>query len=238
VAEPRLDAVESSRGWTLEWRSGSAEELHAAQPSAEAGPTLWICRVDRPALVLGSIQRDLVITPAVLQRAGLDLVRRRSGGGAVLLDPGGSVWVDLIIPKGHRLWDDDVGRATHWVGRSWVDALASLGISASEHRGPMRRNEWSSLVCFAGLGPGEVVDPSGHKLVGISQRRTRHTARFQTVAYHRGDPGDVVDALDLSEPDALAATAAVRATARALDVGPDVGHDDIVEALVTALPLG
>ena len=35
-----------------------------------------------------------------------------------------------------------------------------------------------SLVCFAGLGPGEVT-VAGAKALGISQRRTRAGARFQ-----------------------------------------------------------
>jgi hypothetical protein len=43
----------------------------------------------------------------------------------------------------------------------------------------MVRNRWSSLVCFAGLGAGEVVSADGQKVVGISQRRTRHGALFQ-----------------------------------------------------------
>ena len=87
----------------------------------------------------------------------MELVRRRSGGGAVLLVPGEVVWVDVIVPAGDPLWDDDVGRATHWLGATWARALAACGLpDATVHRGPMVRTPWSSLVCFSGLGPGEV----------------------------------------------------------------------------------
>jgi hypothetical protein len=39
----------------------------------------------------------------------------------------------------------------------------------------------SDLICFAGLGPGEVTW-KGRKLVGISQRRVKQGGRFQTVS--------------------------------------------------------
>ena len=43
------------------------------------------------------------------------------------------------------------------------------------------KSTWSSLICFAGKGPGEVFAADGSKIVGISQRRTRDWARFQCV---------------------------------------------------------
>ncbi|MEY2402867.1 MAG: lipoate---protein ligase [Acidimicrobiaceae bacterium] len=116
---------------------------------------------------------------------GIDVVRRRSGGGAVYVEPDGTLWVDVVVPRGDERWDDDVGRAAFWLGEAWA---AAVGDSAVVHRGPMVRNEWSDLVCFAGLGPGEVTI-DGRKVVGISQRRTRELARFQCVAYERWDPG-------------------------------------------------
>ena len=65
--------------------------------------------------------------------------------------------------------------------------LADLGV----HRGAMRSTTWSRLVCFDGLGPGEVTS-RGAKVVGVSQRRTRLAARFQTSLYLRYDPDRLV----------------------------------------------
>jgi lipoate-protein ligase A len=153
---------------------------------------VWLFEPDRPALVLGSGQRSspppatggvhpAVLDEALAAREGVDIVRRRSGGAAVLLEPGGVVWADVIVPRGHALWDDDVGRATWWVGAWWQRALATLGVDTEVHRGAMVRNRWSSVICFAGIGPGEVL-AGGRKVVGVSQRRTRSMARFQTAA--------------------------------------------------------
>jgi hypothetical protein len=49
----------------------------------------------------------------------------------------------------------------------------------------------SRQICFAGLGSGEVL-LAGRKLVGISQRRTRSAARFQSLCHLRWRPETVV----------------------------------------------
>ena len=54
--------------------------------------------VDRPALVLGSTQRAEVVDERACADAGVEVVRRRSGGGAVLLEPGAVVWFDVVVP--------------------------------------------------------------------------------------------------------------------------------------------
>jgi len=78
-----------------------------------------------------------------------------------------------------------------WVGELWADALAMCEIADRDqlrvHRGGLERSSLSDLVCFGGLGPGEVT-LHGEKVVGISQRRTREMARFQCVVHQRWSP--------------------------------------------------
>jgi lipoate-protein ligase A len=170
---------------------GPAGEFHARPVPDPAVAAVWVHRVDAPAVVLGSSQPDTVVDRAAAARLGLEVARRRSGGGLVLVHPDHSRWVDVIVPRDHVRWADDVGAATHWLGRAWVEAVAAAWAGpapapVAHHRGPMVRNRWSALVCFAGLGPGEVT-AGGAKVVGISQRRTRHWARFQCLVVD--DPG-------------------------------------------------
>ena len=154
--------------------------------------------------MIGFSVRDVASQLVVLGRAqqasvtGLPWERRMSGGGAVLLTPGDVVWVDVFLPRGHALWDDDVGRATWWVGDAWADALRVP--RAEVHRGGVVRcTPWCKAVCFGGLGPGELhVDQ--RKIVGIAQRRTRAGALFQCAVNLRWDPAPLVRALGL--PDA------------------------------------
>jgi lipoate-protein ligase A len=184
--------------------------------------------VARPALVLGSTQPESHVDHAAVTAAGVDLVRRRSGGGAVLLVPGDVVWVDVVVPAADALWRDDVGTAFEWLGEVWVRTLASVGAGgASAHRGRLVRTQWSDRVCFAGLGPGEVTR-HGAKVVGISQRRTRHAARFQCAALLRWDAAALAPLLRLDDAD-VAALAPLAA-------GITASAGDLVDAFLAALP--
>ena len=183
--------------------------------------TAWFVEVDRPTLVLGSTQSGSVVDRERAAAAGVDVVRRRTGGGAVLLRPGETVWVDVLVPAGDGLAESDVGRAFAWVGRAWVRALADVGVAgATVHEGrPRRATAWSGLVCFAGLGPGEVVVGRA-KVVGISQRRTRAGSLFQCGALVAWAPGPLVDLLDLSDDERSAALADLDGVAAGTGVAP------------------
>lgn len=115
----------------------------------------------------------------------------------MLLIPHEVLWLDVLIPVGDLLWNDDIGRASHWLGEAWAEAI---GHGAEVHRGAMVATEWSKLVCFAGLGPGEVLI-AGKKVVGLSQRRTRAGARFQCAVYRSMDAGLLPTFLHLSDAD-------------------------------------
>ncbi|MDP2292174.1 MAG: hypothetical protein Q8M22_13370 [Actinomycetota bacterium] len=171
--------------WSVDESHGDAGAFHALDPVAERSATFHT--VDRPTLVLGSAQRDSDVDRRVAEALGVDVVRRRSGGGAVLLWPGEFVWLDLVIPAADPLWSADVGRAMVWVGELWQRALGEVGVGGEVHRGGLQSSAWSRQVCFAGMGTGEVMAGES-KLVGISQRRTRHYARFQSMAHLRWRP--------------------------------------------------
>ncbi|HEX2191779.1 MAG TPA: hypothetical protein VHH09_01160, partial [Acidimicrobiales bacterium] len=85
------------------------------------------------------------------------------------------------------------------LGRVWAESLGDLGWAARWHDGPLVTTPWSRLVCFAGLGPGEVRVRGKAKAVGVSQRRTRAGALFQCAALLRWAPGDLLDLLALDE---------------------------------------
>ena len=159
------------------------------------------------------------------------MVRRRSGGGAVLVHPDDPLWVDVHLPASDPLWEDDVAEAAWWVGETWAAALGQLGRPAEVHRGPLERTAWSDRVCFAGRGPGE-VSVEGRKVVGLAQRRTRGGARFQCAALRRWDPAVLVDLLALSPPERGRARQALADVARPAGVDPEA----LLEAFVAHLP--
>ncbi len=185
--------------------------------------------------MLGSTQAADVVDRGRAGAAGVAVVRRRSGGGAVLVRPGELVWADVFVPAGDALWSADVGRATHWLGRVWADALAALGRPATWHDGPLVSTPWSGLVCFAGLGPGEVRlagAPAGAaKVVGVSQRRTRAGALFQCAALLRWAPADLVDLLALGEARRERAVSELAGAAAGLGLAGGVVEDAFLAEL-------
>lgn len=221
TASPRTGA------WAVHRATGPASLLHARPLPDVLARCVHVLDVDRPALVLGSAQPDAVADAAACAAAGVEVVRRRSGGGAVLLDPGAVVWVDVEVPRDDPRWDDDVGRAAWWVGE-WLRVALD---GASVHEGGLERGRWGDVVCFAGRGPGEVLDARGRKLAGMSQRRTRAGARFQCAVPLRWEPERLAGllALDDGSRDRL-----VRDVADA--VAPAAaGHETVVERLLAAL---
>jgi lipoate---protein ligase len=175
---------------TFERLSGTTEQLHARDPFVDgppSAPMVWWCDFSRPSVALGSRQQTKLLDLEACRLAGVDIARRRSGGGAVILRPGEMLWIDLIVPSGWGDMPDDVRGSMMWVGERWKTALTSLvgGLQGGEivvHDGGMVATDWSDLMCFAGLGPGEVL-LAGNKLVGLSQRRTRHGSRFQGLVH-------------------------------------------------------
>lgn len=218
--------------WELEERREGADEFHARPLPDEAARAVWVCEPTAPALVLGSAQRSDVVDGAACEVAGISVVRRRSGGGAVLVEPRALLWVDVIVPAGDPLWHDDVGHAFLWLGEAWRAALAELDVPSTVHHGALLRRPWSDLVCFAGLGPGEVTRAGGAKVVGISQRRTRAAARFQCAALLRWDPGALLDLLALTAGEREVGRAELRDAA----AGLPVERDALLEALLHRLP--
>lgn len=195
-----------SAHWSVDHRFGSAADLQAPWPDdALCGSRLVrVCRVSgRPAVVLGSTQDPATVDATRAAAAGIDIVRRPTGGGAVWVAPGAQVWLDLWIPRTDELWDADVVHAATWLGLTWATALTNLGAGpARVHRGPSTRSMWAKLVCFAGVGPGEVTI-GGAKVVGLAQRRSRYGARFHAAAPLEWDPTALLAVLDAPPADAL-----------------------------------
>jgi lipoate-protein ligase A len=191
----------------------TAAEFHQRRVVEPARPEIWLHEVTRPALVIGSTQSEDVVDNQACRRGGVDVVRRRSGGGAVLLVPGEVTWIDVILPAGAPGWSSDVHAPMVWLGRLLGEAVEA-GLSGSEppsrldvqapdvriqdvqvHEGKMLTTTWSSLVCFDGVGSGEVL-LDGEKLIGISQRRTRFAARLQCCWYSDYEPSALTSLLD------------------------------------------
>ena len=189
-------------GFVVEVVAAPPASLVVASPEPGRGRRARLCEPTHPALVLGSAQHDDLIDRDAVVLAGYEVVRRRSGGGALLVGPGRQVWLDVFVPADDPLARDDIGASAWWLGELWAGCLLEIGActeAVSVHRGGSS-GALGRVVCFAGLGPGEVLVGAA-KLVGISQRRNRHGSWLHSMALLGGDPAEVVGYLDAAHLD-------------------------------------
>lgn len=155
-----------------------------------------VCEPLSGAVVLGSTQPDTDLDPARLAARGLDVVRRRSGGGAVLVEPGSGLWVDAYLPRDDPLFADDVSGSSRWLGECWAAAVRAASPETPSPsvlaRNPAASPPEARSLCFAGAVAGEVF-AGEHKVVGISQRRDRHGAWFHSMALLEFDAGSLTE---------------------------------------------
>jgi lipoate-protein ligase A len=192
-----------------------------------------ICVPTSSAVVIGSAQPVADFDGPSLRAAGLGLVRRRSGGGAVLVAPACQVWLDVFIPVGDELFQLDVGRSFHWLGEVFAQALAGVlegAFSPPEievHRGGVVSSPWSKVLCFAGLGAGEVL-VDGRKVVGMSQRRQRDGAWIHSMALLSGRAVELAELVSGGEERRAGARGALRQSGL-------VGAEHLAQPLTVAL---
>lgn len=189
--------LETGEAAALLARSAALLDALAEDPT----PVLRWYRAATPALVIGRGQR-LPEPPAVAPSAGSApaVVRRDSGGGAVLLDES-VLCLDVALPAAHPLAAGEPMAAFDRVGARWAAALRELGIHdvqvhpTAASAGPRAL----AVVCFAVAGRGEVL-VGGRKLVGLSQRRRRAGSLVQCALLRRWQPAALLEALGPQAP--------------------------------------
>lgn len=192
---------------------------------------LWVPTLTNPrTLVLGSSQSADSIDQDYLTTKNIALATRRSGGGAVLVSPDDVVWFDVVLPTTDPLWHHDVSRSFDWLGNAVQRALLELDVTTELYIGPLVSTNWSRRICFAGLGPGELT-MNGRKLVGMSQRRTRHASRIQVAILRRWDSQEHANMLQLDDTERAQAAAELREVATGIPHSPT----EILNAVFTEL---
>lgn len=137
--------------------------------SGAAPPTLRLYSWSPPALSLGRFQRvERVADVEACRRLGIDIVRRPTGGRAVLHDR--ELTYSLVIPDRRDLIPAGVVPAYCFISGALVRAFANLGIAAELSPENARGAGFSPGSCFDTPSAYE-LKVKGKKVVGSAQMR-------------------------------------------------------------------
>jgi lipoate-protein ligase A len=141
-------------------------------------PVLRLYAFSRPCLSLGRFQSAAVVDLDACRARGIDVVRRPSGGRAVLHDR--CLTYALVAPVDAPPFAGGVRASAARIGRALAAGLTTLGAAVTIAPGQPRSRR--SADCFAVAGTGELVGADGGKLAGSAQvRRGRAALQHGTV---------------------------------------------------------
>jgi lipoate-protein ligase A len=212
-----LDTPPAPGAWNMAVDEALADSVRDGGP-----PVLRVYRWSPPCLSLGRNQPSEGYDREVIRTRGFDVVRRPTGGRAVLHHR------ELTYSVAAR--EDALGtlrQAYTAINRALVAGLRRLGVDARLHpAGPDRAPIPSLAPCFEQPVEGEVT-AGGRKLVGSAQRRERGVMlQHGSLPIH--DDQSAVAELMLPRQGVAAADAP--ATLAAL-LGREPGWDELVDAL-------
>ncbi len=222
-------------------RSGAAnmavdQAIALACAAGESLPTLRFYRWNPPAVSLGRHQALADVDPAVIAEHGYDLVRRTTGGRAILhID---ELTYSVAAPATEPRVAGGVMDAYLRLSNALVAGLKGIGVQADKAAGDVRVGPDVSAACFEVPSAYELT-VQGRKLMGSAQsRRAKYVLQHGSLPL-RGDITRLIDVLVLPPEERallrqqLADHACTLATALGVaDEDPAVSFDQVAQAMV------
>ena len=140
--------------------------------AGESGPVLRFYRWQEPTISLGYFQKDNEVEDLDVELQKLPVVRRITGGGAILHDI--ELTYSLILPLERAFVGGNVNDLYSLVHDIMIKLLNEAGIEAS-YRGftDPGNSQRGPFFCFARNHSLDIVTPDG-KLLGSAQRRLKN----------------------------------------------------------------
>jgi lipoate-protein ligase A len=161
------------------------EAISRAVSAGTQPPTLRFYGWVPPAISLGQSQRISSVNEVACKEAGVGIVRRATGGLAILHTD--ELTYSIALPIAHSLAEGDVMTSYRRIADAIVEALKRLGVSDANADRVAKEDKAKGPVCFEAPSDYEVVG-GGKKLVGSAQWR-----RVDGVLQHGSLPlfGDI-----------------------------------------------
>jgi lipoyl(octanoyl) transferase len=154
------------------WNLALDEAIFLSVRRGESPPTLRLYRWSEPTLSIGYAQdRDRDVDCAACRARGIEVIRRVTGGRAVLHDA--EVTYSVSAPSGLIGFGAGLDEAYRRIAAGLIEALRLLGLEAAAPvPAPGRSSRQSRHPgCFAAASRHEVAI-AGRKLIGSAQRRS------------------------------------------------------------------
>ncbi len=164
------------------------EALAEAVGSGRSAPVVRLYGFSPPTLSLGRFQRTKGhYYPERLEQDGVTLVRRPTGGHAVLHDD--ELTYSVILSKAliaEKLGDSRKRTVYGFIARILLEGLSRLAISGRVNSS--RQGDPRNPDCFRSSGEFEITAEDGRKLIGSAQMTTR-SAILQHGSIPLSNPG-------------------------------------------------
>jgi len=173
------------------------EEFRADERLVRTGAlAIRVVRLRGRAVSIGAGMRLDVPSLDRVRGAGLPIVRRSSGGTAVLHEDGDLAW-SVVLPRAHPLVGRDFVRAYARIGAGVVRWLAESGMSADWVPAPGVARDFCVLSAR-----GEVLRAGGRILGGAAQHLTAGALLHQGMVARTVDREAITALFDVARSDA------------------------------------
>lgn len=159
------------------WNMAMDEAILEAVAAGQAPPTLRLYRWNPPAVSLGYFQDfERSVNEAACRQAGVDVVRRPTGGRAVFHHR--EVTYSVCLPPGHPIASGGVLASYRRISEALQEGLRLLGVASELAVHARRPAGWAAGACFDTPSRYE-LEWQGRKLVGSAQLRRASGALLQ-----------------------------------------------------------
>ena len=227
----RLLNTHAARG---AWNMAADEAILEHIGRGEAVPTLRLYAWDPPCLSLGQGQPFADVDTARLEERGWDVVRRPTGGRAILHTD--EITYSIIAPADEPRVVGSILESYNRMSVALLEAVKALGlpVEIKEDTGPNR--ETPNPVCFEVPSAYEIT-VNGKKLIGSAQARRKEGVLQHGSLPLTGNLARITEVLVFPD-DSARADAVARLLARATTVQSVLGHEvlwnDAAQAFVWA----
>jgi lipoate-protein ligase A len=217
------------------WNMAVDEAILETVAGGQSPPTLRFYGWEPPCLSLGQAQQVAEVDLARLGEHGWGLVRRITGGWAILHTD--ELTYSVVVPGADRRVAGGVVESYRRLSMGLLAGLEQLGTGIASHTGSTEGAPTTQgPVCFEVPSHYEIT-ARGKKLLGSAQTRRRGMVLQHGTLPLTGDLGRICDAL-VFEGEAAREAAKERVLARAATLQEALGHPVTFEQAAEAIMAG